>query len=139
MASPGDRGGGYAPAIDWSRFRMLPDLPPYRQIAAYLKVHFSLGKIPSGARMPDPRALAYRLNAPRAEVRRAYEELAERGYVSPSRGDAWVAAGGAAAIGDEGFAAGIVERFRDLVLQARRAGLARAEIRRMVDGLLRRS
>jgi DNA-binding transcriptional regulator YhcF (GntR family) len=119
---------------------MLPDLPPHRQIAAYLKVHVSLGKISPGTPMPDPRALAYRLRAPRAEVRRAYRDLAERGYVSPSRRDAsWVVSDERSAIRDADLVTEIGGRFRDLVLQARRAGLTRVEIRRMVDRLVRRS
>jgi len=135
----GERGRARGADIDWSRFRMLPELPAHRQIAAYLKVHVSLGKLPPGTPMPDPRALAYRLKTARAEVRRAYQELAERGYVAPSRRDAWVVSDEHSAIRDADLVTEICERFWDLILQGRRAGLTRLEIRRMVDSLVRQS
>jgi len=133
--------GGCAPAvdIDLSRFKMMPDLPPHRQIAAYLKVLIALGKISVGAPMPDMRALAYRLRTSRAEVRRAYEELAERGFVAVSRGESWVVSDDYSAAKDESLVAEICEQLWDLILQGRQAGLTRAEIRRIFENLMRQS
>jgi len=125
--------------VDFSRFRMMRDLPPHRQIAAYLKVLIALGKVPMGAPLPDPRALACRLKTTRAEVRRAYENLAERGFVAVARGDSWIVSDDYQAVKDETLATEVCERLWDVIVQGRQAGLSRAEIRRMFDSLLRQT
>ncbi len=139
MTRPDNGGRTSAADIDFSRFKMLPDLPAHRQVAAYLKVLIALGRVPVGAPLPDARALAYRLKTSRAEVRRAYEELAERGFIAVTRGDSWLVSDDYSAAKDESLVAEICGRLWDLIIEGRQAGLSRAELRRMFDGLVGRS
>ncbi len=139
MRRNGNGGKAAAADIDFSRFRMLPDLPAYRQLAAYLKVLIALGKVPVGAPLPDARALACRLKTSRGTVRRAYEELAERGFVAVSRDESWLVSDDYLAAKDDSLVAEICERLWDLILQGRQAGLTRTEIRRMFESLMERS
>ncbi len=125
--------------IDFSRFRMLPDLPPHRQIAAYLKVLIALGKVSAGTPLPAASALAGRLKTRRAEVLRAYDELTQRGFLAEAGESAWTVSDEYVAADDDGELVKICDHIWDLILRGRQAGLSRAELRRMFERLLERS
>lgn len=127
-----------APSIDFSRFTLRGDLPAHRQVAAYLKVLIALGHLNRGSALPGAPALATRLKVPASEVRHAYAELSERGFVAQQNGrwrvsDEPVVAGTSTASGE------IRERMGDLILEARKTGVSRAELKRMFATLIGRA
>jgi DNA-binding transcriptional regulator YhcF (GntR family) len=124
--------------IDFSRFTLRKDLPPHRQVAAYLKALIALGHLGVGDTIPAPSALAYRTKIGPGEVKRAYAELAERGFLV-SRGAKWTVSDEYMAAGDPGELEGLCDRMWDLILEARKAGMTRAEVQRMFSTLLGRS
>ena len=121
-----------APSIDFSRFALRGDLPAHRQVAAYLKVLIALGHLNRGAVLPGAPALSYRLKVPAAEIRRAYAELSERGFVAQQNGK-WRVSGESAAADEIG------ERMAALIDEARKAGMSRAELERMFANLIDRT
>ena len=127
-----------APSIDFSRFTLRGDLPAHRQVAAYLKVVIALGHLDDGDPVPGAPALAYRLKVPAAEVRRAYAELSERGFLA-SAGGKWRVSDEHAAAGSAREIEHLCDRMWDLILEARKAGMSRAELERMFANLLERS
>lgn len=126
-----------APLIDVARLKIRTDVPAHRQVAAYLKAVIALGQISPGDSLPGISALAARIGAPASEVRRAYEELGERGFLA-SEGGKWRVSDEHAALANAAAADDICERMWDLIAEARRAGLSRSEIQRMFDHLLSR-
>lgn len=120
--------------IDFSRFKLRADLPPHRQIAAYLKVQIALGVLTAGDLVPGAPAVANRTRVAPAEVRRAYAELAERGYLS-SRGGKWRVSDDHKAASEDA-AEDICDRMWDLIVEGRQAGLSRDELLRMFRLLL---
>ena len=120
--------------IDFTRFKLRSDVPPHRQIAAYLKVQIALGALGAGDPVPGAPAVAYRTRIAPAEVRRAYAELAERGYLC-SRGGKWRVSDDHKAT-SAGAADEICDRMWDLIVEGRQAGLTRNELQRMFKLLL---
>jgi len=127
-----------ATEIDFSRFTLRTDLPAHRQVAAFLKALIALGHLNPGDSIPGAPALAYRLKVGAAEVKRAYAELADRGYLH-SQGGKWRVSDEHAAAGNAAELEEICDRMWDLVMEARRAGMTRAELQRMFATLLERS
>jgi len=127
-----------ATEIDFSRFTLRADLPAHRQVAAYLKALIALGQLNAGDSLPGAPALAYRLKVRSPEVKRAYAELSDRGFLV-SEGGKWRVSDDHAAAGDSAELEEVCERMWDLVLEARRAGMTRAELQRMFASLLDRS
>jgi DNA-binding transcriptional regulator YhcF (GntR family) len=123
--------------IDFSRFTLRRDLPPHRQVAAYFKALIALGQLNVGDPVPTVSAVSYRLKIRAAEVRRAYAELAERGFLSP-HGTKWRVSDDYRPVEDLSLAADICGRLWDLIVEARKVGLSRAEIQRMFESLLDR-
>jgi GntR family transcriptional regulator len=123
--------------IDFSRFTLRQDVPPHRQVAAYLKALIALGQATAGDPVPAPSALGYRLKVGVAEVRKAYGELASRGYLV-AQGGKWRVSDEYTAVDGEEAPGDICGRLWDLIVEARRAGLTRAELQRMFASLLER-
>lgn len=126
-----------ATEIDFSRFTLRKDLSAHRQVAAYLKALIALGHLCAGDTIPAPSALAYRIKVGPAEVKRAYAELSERGFLA-SRGAKWVVSDEHLAAGDPDELEDLCERMWDLIVEARKAGMTRGEIQRMFSTLLDR-
>jgi DNA-binding transcriptional regulator YhcF (GntR family) len=125
-------------AIDFGRFRLRKDLPPHRQLAAYLKAVIALGQAASGEPLPAPGALASQLKMPAAEAKRAYAELSARGYLE-SEGGRWRISDGHGSVADSREVEDLCERLWELVAEGRRTGLSRGELQRMFEQLLSRS
>lgn len=127
-----------APLIDVARLKIHSDIPAHRQVAAYLKAVIALGQVAPGDALPSATALATRIHAPSAEVKKAYVELGERGYLVSERGK-WRVSDEHSALTDADAADDICDRLWGLIAEARRAGLSRTEIQRMFGQLLARS
>ena len=127
-----------ASLIDVARLRIRKDIPAHRQIAAYLKAVIALGQVSPGDVLPSVTTLSSRIGAPSAEVRRAYEELGQRGFLVSESGK-WRVSDEHAALADAAVADDICDRLWDLIAEARRAGLSRTELQRMFAQLLTRS
>jgi GntR family transcriptional regulator len=123
-----------ASLIDIARLKIRPDMPAHRQVAAYLKAVIALGQISPGDSLPGVSALAGQIGAPPSEVRKAYEELEERGFVS-AEGGKWRVSDDHTAVADAAAADDICDRLWDLIAEARRAGLTRTELARMFEQL----
>jgi DNA-binding transcriptional regulator YhcF (GntR family) len=124
-----------ATRIDLSRFTLRDDVPAHRQVAAYLKAMIALGELAPGAPVPAAPDLSSRLRVGAGEVRRAYGELEERGFLV-SKAGAWRVTddqgpGASAAAIDE-----LRARLAELVAEGRRAGLSRAGLLRLFTALL---
>jgi len=126
-----------APLIDIARLKIRGDVPAHRQVAAYLKAIIALGQISPGDHLPGITALAGQIGAPGAEVRRAYEELGQRGFLV-LEGGKWRVSDEHAALADAAAADEICERMWELIAEARRAGMTRSELQRMFGQLLAR-
>jgi DNA-binding transcriptional regulator YhcF (GntR family) len=109
-------------------------MPAHRQVAAYLKAVIALGQISPGDSLPGVTALAGQIGAAPSEVRRAYEELEERGFVA-AEGGKWRVSDDHSAVADAAAADDICDRLWDLIAEARRAGLSRSELQRMFEQL----
>jgi DNA-binding transcriptional regulator YhcF (GntR family) len=127
-----------ASLIDVARLKIHKDLPAHRQVAAYLKAVIALGQISPGDLLPSVSVLASQIHAPTAEVKQAYQELCERGFVVSENGK-WRVSDEHAALADAAVADDICDRLWDLIAEARRAGLSKTELQRMFAQLLVRS
>jgi GntR family transcriptional regulator len=126
-----------ASLIDVARLKIRSDIPAHRQVAAYLKAVIALGQISPGDTLPGITALAAQIGAPASEVRRAYEELQARGFVV-SEGAKWRVSDEHSALADAAAADDICDRLWELIAEARRAGMSRAELQRVFDQLISR-
>lgn len=126
-----------ASLIDVARLKIRSDMPAHRQVAAYLKAVIALGQVSPGDALPGVTALAGQIGAPPAEVRQAYAELEERGFVV-SEGGKWRVSDEHAALADAAAADDLCDRMWELIAEARRAGMTRSEIQRMFDQLISR-
>lgn len=115
--------------VDVSRFQLRSDLPRHRQVAAYFKTLIALGHLSPGGELPPLGALASRFGVGAADMRRAFAELAERGILS-GEGGRWRVAPGDV---EREFS----DQLRSLLAEARRAGLAPARLRALVERALR--
>ena len=123
--------------LDFSRFILRTDLPPHRQVAAFLKALIALGQITSGNELPDPAALGARLGLGAVDVRRAYGELLERGFLV-AEGQTWKVSddrlpGASAEAVDE-----IRVRMEQVIVEGRQSGLSGAALLRLFASLLDR-
>jgi DNA-binding transcriptional regulator YhcF (GntR family) len=123
-----------ASGVDFSRLVLRKDMPAHRQVAAYLKAVIALGQAAPGDPLPAPAALASRIRTGPAEVRKAYAELAVRGFLEGS-GARWRVADGHGAVDARG-AEELCERLWELVAEARRLGFSRTELQRVFNRLL---
>ena len=127
-----------ATLIDVARLKIRKDMPAHRQVAAYLKAVIALGQVAPGDLLPSVSTLATRIGAPSAEVKKAYEELGQRGFLV-SEGGKWRVSDEHTALADAAVADDICDRLWDLIAEARRAGLSRTELQRMFLQLLARA
>lgn len=123
--------------IDVARLKIRSDIPAHRQVAAYLKAIIALGQLSPGDSLPGVTALAGQIGAPAAEVRQAYEELEKRGFAA-SEGGKWRVSDEHAAVVDTSAADDVCDRMWELIAEARRAGMTRAELQRVFDNLISR-
>ena len=127
-----------ASLIDVARLKIRKDIPAHRQVAAYLKAVIALGQIAPGDHLPSATALASQIGAPSAEVKKAYEELHQRGFLILD-GAKWRVSVEHTALAEAAVADDICDRLWDLIAEARRAGLSRTELSRMFAQLLARA
>jgi DNA-binding transcriptional regulator YhcF (GntR family) len=127
-----------APLIDVARLKIRKDLPAHRQVAAYLKAVIALGQVAPGDTLPSASALASQIHAPAAQVKQAYQELTDRGFLVSESGK-WRVSDEHSALADAAVADDICDRLWDLIAEGRRAGLSRTELQRMFLQLLARS
>ena len=127
-----------APLIDVARLKIRKDLPAHRQVAAYLKAVIALGQVAPGDALPSASALASQIHAPASEVKQAYQELSDRGYLVSESGK-WRVSDEHTALADADVADDICDRLWELIAEGRRAGLSRTELQRMFLQLLARS
>jgi GntR family transcriptional regulator len=127
-----------ASLIDVARLKIRKDIPAHRQVAAYLKAVIALGQISPGETLPSVTTLSSQIGAPSAEIKRAYLELGERGFLVSENGK-WRVSDEHAALADAAVADDLCDRLWDLIAEARRAGLSRTELQRMFAQLLARS
>src|SRR5579862_1417956 len=127
-----------APLIEVARLKIRKDIPAHRQVAAYLKAVIALGQISPGDTLPSVTTLSSQIGAPSGEIKRAYEELGQRGFLISESGK-WRVSDEHAALADAAVADDICDRLWDLVAEARRAGLSRTELQRMFAQLLARA
>jgi DNA-binding transcriptional regulator YhcF (GntR family) len=126
-----------ASLIDLGRFKMRTDVPPHRQVAAFLKAVIALGQISPGDALPAAGTLGGQMGVPAADVRRAYGELESRGFLV-AEGPKWRVSDEHVALTDAATADDICERMWDLIAEARRAGITRSELQRMFAQLIAR-
>ena len=126
-----------APLIDIARLKIRSDVPAHRQVAAYLKAVIALGQLSPGDALPGTDDLARQIGAPSSEVKRAYTELGQRGFLVEEAGR-WRVSDEHAALADASTADEICERMWELIAEARRAGMTRSELQRMFGQLLSR-
>lgn len=127
-----------ASLIDVARLKIRKDIPAHRQVAAYLKAVIALGQVAPGETLPAVSTLASQIGAPSAEVKRAYEELHQRGFLV-QEGAKWRVSDEHSALADAAVADDICDRLWDLIAEARRAGLSRTELQRMFAQLVARA
>lgn len=127
-----------AALIDVARLKLRSDIPAHRQVAAYLKAVIALGQIAPGETLPSASALASQIRSSAGEVKRAYTELHQRGYLL-SEGGKWRVSDEHSALANADVADDICDRLWELIAEARRAGLSRTEIQRMFHQLLSRA
>ncbi len=127
-----------ASLIDVARLKIRKDIPAHRQVAAYLKAVIALGQVSPGEALPSVSTLSSQIGAPSAEVKRAYLELGERGFLVSESGK-WRVSDEHSALADAAVADDICDRLWDLIAEARRAGLSRTELQRMFAQLLTRA
>ena len=116
---------------------LLSPVPPYEQIRQQVGAHVAAGLLRTGDRLPTVRALAGRLGLATNTVARAYQELEADGLVSTRRrvGTVVTAERGA---GEEPVSAAVLAAADQLAAQARRAGMAEAQVLAVVRGALLR-
>jgi GntR family transcriptional regulator len=123
-----------AASVDFSRLALRKDMPAHRQIAAYLKAVIALGQAAPGDALPAPAALASRVKCSPSEARKAYAELAARGYLEGT-GSKWRVADGHSSVDSRG-AEELCGRLWELVAEARRLGFSKIELQRVFNRLL---
>jgi len=121
--------------LDFSRFTLRADVPPHRQVAAYLKAMIALGQLAPGVDVPSASALSSRLRVSAGEVRRAYGELEAGGFLV-SRSGSWRVSDEQGSGVSTGAVDAVRKRMEELILEGREAGLSRAALLRLFTALL---
>lgn len=113
------------------------DTPLAEQIAAALRRAIATGELRVGDELPPVRQLAADLSVNLNTVARAYQVLAEGGLIHAARGRGTRVVGDRVSTPAPGAATPLVERCRDLVADAKLAGLTADRVREMVEEALR--
>lgn len=101
--------------------------PLFSQIAGQLRGQISGGAVPAGERLPPARELARVLDVNMHTVLRAYAQLRDEQLVDMRRGRGVRVRPGAAS------RAGLLSQAKSLVEEARRHGLSRAEVLKLIE------
>ena len=100
------------------------DTPIYAQIAGVIRTQIEDGLVAVGERLPPARDLARSLEVNMHTVLKAYSALAAEGIVEMRRGR------GGVVVTDQ---ADLFSQIRTLVSSARRLGMGRAEVTRLLE------
>jgi GntR family transcriptional regulator len=104
-------------------------VPAYRQIADALRAHLVHGRIQPGDLLPPVRQVAMDLGVHFNTVARAYRDLAEEGWLDlKRRRGALVLDRARPRRPDASHVEGLIARLRDLAAELRGAGLTQAQI-----------
>ena len=101
--------------------------PLFAQIAAQVRGAIAAGRVAEGDRLPSARELAEALGVNMHTVLRAYGDLRDEGLVDMRRRRGVIVL----AAGDQ--RARVVELARQLVAEALRQGMSKAELRRLIE------
>jgi GntR family transcriptional regulator len=116
----------------------LSDEPLHAQISRQIRAKILAGDLDGGAPLPSIRGLAKGQRVSVITVQRAYDDLEREGLVHSRRGKGfWVAPipnGRKNTMAEERFA----DALRKLVAHAAAEGLSKAEMRRILDELLKK-
>jgi GntR family transcriptional regulator len=107
------------------------EVPIYEQLAASVRREMAAGRLAKGDRLPSARDVAGSLAINLHTVLRAYQELREEGLIELRRGRGAVVL--AANAKGEAHVRGLAH---SLVSEARRLGLSRRDVLRIVEGEL---
>ena len=107
------------------------EVPIYEQLAAAVRREMAAGRLSKGDRLPSARDVAGSLAVNLHTVLRAYQELREEGLIELRRGRGAVVL--AANAKGEAHVRGLAS---SLVSEARRLGLDRRDVLRIVEGEL---
>ena len=72
--------------FDLHQLRPEQDIPIYQQLVDVIVTHVKNGSLPYDTRLPTVRDLAAQLNVARGTVKRAYDELEQRGVITKVQG-----------------------------------------------------
>lgn len=101
--------------------------PLFSQIAAQVRAAIATGRVGEGDRLPPARELAEALGVNMHTVLRAYGDLRDEGLVDMRRRRGVIVRGG----GDQ--RARVVELAKELLAEASRQGMTKAELRRLLE------
>lgn len=101
--------------------------PLFAQIAAQVRSAIATGRLAEGDRLPPARELAEGLGVNMHTVLRAYGDLRDEGLVDMRRRR------GVIVLADGDTRARLSELARELVAEARRQGLSRTELRKLIE------
>jgi GntR family transcriptional regulator len=111
--------------------------PLYRQIVDGVKRELSAGRLRPGQSLPSFRALAEELLVSLITVKRAYDELEREGIIFRRQGLGTFVSPNGAARSREVKRRAAEQLMLQAVREAREAGLAEAEIQRLIDKTVR--
>lgn len=113
--------------------------PIYEQIASQIKAAIIAGELAEGEALPSIRALANDLRISVITTKRAYSELEEAGFIDTVQGKGSFVAGGNFELIKEERLRQVEELMARAVEEARMASIDPAELREMLDLLLKES
>jgi GntR family transcriptional regulator len=113
------------------RVDLSSEVPIYEQLASSVRREMAAGRLAKGDRLPSAREVAGSLSINLHTVLRAYQELRQEGLIELRRGRGAVVL--AANAKGEAHVRGLA---RSLASEARRLGLSRRDVLRIVEGEL---
>lgn len=108
----------------------------YEQIVNQMKNAIVSGELAANEALPSIRGLAAEIGVSVITTKRAYEELEKEGLIRPVANKGFYVCEYNTDFLHEKQLMLLEQRFSEVILQARQAGLSDEEIREMVEGLL---